>query len=892
MSPATQAAGDELIDAVVGRIRERMSGDDAELAVAFTREYLRVTPGSDITRRDPADVYAATLGLFRRVQVRPDSLPSVWVSAPTIDQDGWQSPHSVVDLVADDRPFLVDSVLQTLRRLGLGVHLLVNSVMGVERDGRGELVGVGRPAPSGRRESMVHIEVDRFTDPDRVAEVEGAILAVLEEVTTVASDWQEMRTSFLEDALRVEAFDAEGARLLRWLAEDRFVFLGGVRQGGDPERLGLCLFDSWAEATVVPCEEPGVRIDEAALHSPVHRDAPLVRVVVSLPDGEGCRCHCYAGLFTNEVYSAPVTELPVVAGRVREVIERAGFVAGGHNERRLRYLLEQYPREEVFQIDSELLFDHAMGMLHLRDHQEVRIFLRRSRDARSASCLIFAPRDRFDTQVRLQMLATVRDAFDAEGATFSTVLGESPFARLHVKVHAPPDRDLAEVEVGELEAQLTRVTRTWADEFRAALVDHHGEDVGLARFAAWNDAFPTGYRARHRPAQAVLDVETLRSLGDDDLAVEVARPLEVGPGELRIKLIRTGGPLTLSEVLPVLHDLGVTVLQEHPYELVPADGRRGWLYEVAIRVSGEDPGAERRRRFEEAFRAVWDGHAESDGFGALVLSAGVTWREVAVLRAYRRYLRQIGSTFSQTYYEQTLARHPELTRLVLELFRARFDPDLDGDRAAMVAATEERLDESLDAIASLDEDRMLRSFRVLVSATVRTNAFRDPWPEALAFKFDPSLIADLPAPRPAHEIWVYSPRTRGSTCGPGRSPVAGCGGRTGGRTIAPRSSGLMKAQSVKNAVIVPVGAKGGFVAKRAARAGPGGVRAEVAACYRIFVGAARCDRRSRRRARCAPGPGGPLGRRRPLPGGRRRQGHGHLLRPRQRVAVAAGVLVG
>jgi glutamate dehydrogenase len=837
MSPATQAAQSDLIEAVTTRIRQRMVGPDADLAEAFTRRYLRVTPGSDITERDPVDVYAATLGHFRRVQVRPDSLPSIWISAPSVDEDGWQSPHSVVDIVTDDRPFVVDSVLQTLRRMGVGVHTLINSVLGMERDASGRLIGVHDAGAGGRPESLVHLEIDRVTDPDRVAELEEALLAVLEEVAIVAADWHEMRARMLADASAVEAVDPEGSRLLRWLADGHFVFLGAVLEGEEQDRFGLCHFEPWARATGVPCEEPGVRVDEAEVHSSVHRDAPLVRVIVSRPGDDPARCRAYAGLFTNEVYSESVLSLPVVAGRVRQVMDRAGFVPGGHNEGRLRHLLGQYPREELFQVDPDLLFDHAMGMLHLRDHQDVRIFLRRSRDGRSASCLVFVPRDRFDTQVRLTMLAAVSEAFGAADTTFSTVIGESPFARLHVKVHPPPGQALADVEVRDLEAHLSRLTRSWADDLRTSFVDRHGEDVGLARFAQWKDAFPAGYRARHRPAQAVLDVETLGALGDDDLSVEVTRPLEVPRDELRIKLTRTGRPLILSEVLPLLHDLGLLVLEEHPFALIPAGSRPGWIYEVSVRVPGDEPGPQRRRLLEEAFLAAWTGQADSDGFGRLVLAAGLTWRQIAVLRAYRRYLRQIGSSFSQSYYEQSLVRHSGVTRLLLELFEARFSPDLEGDRVSVVARVDEQLDAALDAIVSLDEDRMLRSFRTLISATVRTNVYQEPWPEALAFKLDPSRIPELPAPRPAHEIWVYSPGTEGVHLRAGA--VARGGLRWSDRLEDFRTEilGLMKAQSVKNAVIVPVGAKGGFVVKaRLEAAGPPS-RDQVVRSYRSFIGA-------------------------------------------------------
>jgi glutamate dehydrogenase len=838
MSPATQVAGSELIDAVIARIHERMGGSDAALAEAFARGYLRVTPGSDITHRDPVDVYASTLGLFRRVERRSDNLPSIWITTPSIDEDGWQSPHTVIDLVTDDRPFIVDSVLQTLRRLGHGVHLLVNSVLGMERDGAGRLVAVHEAGEGGVAESLIHLEVDRVGDPDRVGLLEAELLGVLEEVVLVAGDWPAMRDQMLADVEAVEPYDAEGARLLRWLVDEHFVFLGSVVAGDDEERFGLCHFEPWARVVAAAANGPGVLIDESEVHASVHRDAPLIRVAVGLVDAEGAElCRVYAGLFTNEVYSESVLTLPVAGPCVQAVMDRSGFVDGGHNERRLRYLLEQYPREELFQITPELLFDHAMGMLHLRDRQEVRIFLRRSRGGRSASALIFVPRDRFDTQVRLAIMDAVKQAFGAKALTFSTVLGESPFARMHVKVHAPSGQPLAEVLVRDLEVQLSRLTRAWEDDLRVSLVDRNGEDVGLARFAAWGAAFPAGYQARHRPAQAVAALDVLASLDDDDLAVACTRPVEVPPDQLRLELVRTGGPLTLTNVLPLLHDLGVTVLEEHPNALTPQGDRPGWIYEVVLQVPGAEPSPERRRRLEEAFLATWSGRSESDGFGRLVLAVGLDWQQVAVLRAYRRYLRQIGSTFSQSYYEQTLARHPETTRLVFELFRARFDPELAEDRVLLVADIESRLDAALDAIASLDEDRMLRSFRTLVSATVRTNAYARPWPEALAFKFDPSRIPDLPKPRPAHEIWVYSPRTEGVHLRAGS--VARGGLRWSDRREDFRTEvlGLMKAQAVKNAVIVPAGAKGGFVAKELPEANPAAARAEVVRCYQQFVGA-------------------------------------------------------
>ncbi|MGI9609825.1 MAG: NAD-glutamate dehydrogenase, partial [Acidimicrobiia bacterium] len=594
--------------------------------------------------------------------------------------------------------------------------------------------------------------------------------------------------------------------------------------------------------TAIQARQPNVlNLTKANTVSTVHRSVPLDYVGIKEIDADGNVTgeRRIIGLFTSTVYSGQVQEIPIVRSKVAGIMERANFQRTSHDHSRLLNLLQLFPRDELFQIDIDELETMVMAMLDLRDRRQVSMLMRRDTFGRFLSCLVYVPRDRHNTDVRLKIQETLMEVYRGRTVRFSTEISDAPLARLHLVIYIDPipAEELPELEA--VQARLIQVTRTWDDFLRGALIETYGEDRGLELLDRYEDAFEAGYRSDVLAESAVHDIERLESLPEESLDVSLHRPLEAGALELRCKLFRSGQPITLSQFIPVLHDLGAVVADERPYDVVATDSDPRFIYDIGL-LLGTELDRAGRSRFRDAVLAVWNGQVESDGLARLVVTAGLTWREVVILRGYARYMIQIGIKYSYSYLVDTLNGHHEIARRLVSLFCARFDPDRAGEtveseeQAAVLAA--------IDGVDSLDADIILRSFMSLIGATTRTNHWQtdvagDNRP-ALALKLDPRSIPDLPRPIPSAEIFVYSPRTEGVHLRSGR--VARGGLRWSDRMEDFRTEilGLMKAQTVKNSVIVPVGAKGGFVARQLPTSGTREeVMAEVVACYRTFVNA-------------------------------------------------------
>jgi glutamate dehydrogenase len=821
-----------LTEAVCSRVREQLDGPDAELAQAFTRQLYRWVAPEDVAERDPLDLYGLALGHFNFARERSPGTPKVRVYNPRFEEHGWQSTHTAVEVVTDDMPFLIDSVSMELNRRGCGVHLIIHPVLTVRRDESGrllEIVPAGEDPPDDAiGESVIHAEVVRQADPARHRELERHLERVIGEVRSAVEDWQAMRGKALEAAAELEAEDPETAAFLEWLADDNFTFLG-YRGAGEP---GLGVLSRPQEEDPVAgldLDSGAITLTKANTRSTVHRAAYL--------DFVGVDGHCFLGLYTHTAYRASPAAIPLLRRRVAAVLERAGFPAGSHNQKGLLEILEAYPRDELFQISEDELFEVGMGILHLGERQRLRLFARRDPFGRFYSLLVFVPRDRFNTENRRRIEAILRTATGARSVDYTTRVSESVLVRLHFVAYVDPGarQDFDERDV---EMMLVAATRSWSDDLEEALLEELGEASGGELFERYGDAFPAAYRADWVARSALADIVHIEELPDTDgLGISLYRPLEAGPRMLRAKLFRAGRPLMLSDVLPLFENMGVQVADERPYPIVPRGSDRVWIYDFGLTYAGDgDLGAGGvRESFQDTFVRAWRGEVENDAFNRLVLGAALTWREITVLRAIGKYLRQARITFSDRYVEQAVVDHPEIARLLVALFQARFDPRrTDRDDATEVA---ERIGESIDAVESLDQDQILRMFLAVIQAILRTNYFQTGPSEAaghLSFKLDPLELRWLPEPRPRYEIFVYSPRTEGVHLRGGA--VARGGIRWSDRREDFRTEvlGLMKAQMVKNAVIVPVGAKGGFVVKRPP-ARRDDLPEEVVACYETFI---------------------------------------------------------
>ncbi len=890
MREEQEQAKEALIDAVVELALERTRELPPDRTERLLREYYRRAAPLDLVGADPADRYAAALRHWQLARHRMPGTTLVRVYDPAPVEDGWHTQHTVVDVVTDDMPFIVDSVVAELQRRGITVHVLLHPVALVHRSEDGEVVDIHRagnggpaaegPAPAGVlvcRESFVHVEVDRLADAAGRDELDRAIRSVLDDVRAATHDWSAMRdrAMALADELDRPAPPGvdpdewrEAAVLLRWLVADNFTFLafraydlvettsGDELVSVSGSGLGLQR-DAPSSVTSLAALSPSIarlaraprvlNLTKTNAVSRVHRAVPFDYVGVKrfAPDGTVLGEDRFLGLYTARAYAAPLADVPVVRRSVALVRERAGFLPGSHDASQLQQVLATLPRDELLQFSADELYETALGIVDLRDRRTVSLFVRREPYGRWLSCLVLVPRDRFNTDVRLRMQQVLLEAYRGTSCTFSTVIGDEPLARVHLQIRtvAPPDEELP--DPGVVRARLERLTTSWRDRLRASLLEVLGEQQGLALFARYQHRLPGAYEDDVLPDAAVADLQALEALGPDDLTARLLQPLEAPEGELRLRIYRSGSPVDLSAVLPLLHDLGARVLDERPYEIRDAEAPSLWIYDMGLAVPGDLSDHERRRLVEDAFVAAWRTEVESDGFAGLVALAGLTWQEVEVVRACARYLRQIGTPFSPAYLEQALLRNPTIAAGLARLFTLRFDPAL----VALPAMSDElvvlraRLDELVDEVSSLDEDRILRSFRSVIEATVRTNHYRRDGGEggsraALALKLDPSLVPEVPKPVPAHEIFVSSPRVEGVHLRMGR--VARGGLRWSERREDYRTEilGLVKAQSVKNAVIVPVGAKGGFVCLRLpAGADRSATMAHVGACYDEFVSA-------------------------------------------------------
>ncbi|WP_330296648.1 NAD-glutamate dehydrogenase [Streptomyces sp. NBC_00503] len=888
---------------------ERPDRPDQDTMLAYLQRYYLHTAPEDLLDRDPVDVFGAALSHYRIAEIRPQGTANVRVHTPTVEENGWTSSHSVVEVVTDDMPFLVDSVTNELSRQGRGIHVVIHPQVVVRRDVTGKLIEILGPdcdahGPRTARphdslvESWIHVEIDRETDRADLKQITGDLLRVLSDVRESVEDWEKMRDAALRVAEELpdeptapdlREYELEEAReLLRWLADDHFTFLGyreynlvdGDSLAAVPGTgLGILRSDPLhsgkedghpvspsfnrlpADARAKAREHRLLVLTKANSRSTVHRPSYLDYVGVKKFDAEGNVVgeRRFLGLFSSAAYTESVRRVPVIRRKVAEVLAGAGFAPSSHDGRDLLQILETYPRDELFQTPVDQLQAIATSVLYLQERRRLRLYLRQDEYGRYYSALVYLPRDRYTTGVRLRLIAILQEELDGISVDFTAWNTESILSRIHFVVRVPQGTELpvlTDADVDRIEGRLVEAARSWADGFGEALVAELGEERAAELLRKYGTSFPEGYKADHSPRAAVADLCHLERLSasDREFALSLYEPVGAGPGERRFKIYRTGEQVSLSAVLPVLQRLGVEVTDERPYELRCSDRTNAWIYDFGLRMplpngNGDSAAAsnylgdDARERFQDAFAAVWQGDAENDNFNTLVLGAGLTWRQAVVLRAYAKYLRQAGATFSQDYMEDTLRNNVHTTRLLVSLFEARMSPGRQSAGSELVDAMLEELDGALDQVASLDEDRILRSFLTLIKATLRTNFFQlndaGEQHSYVSMKFDPQAIPDLPAPRPAFEIWVYSPRVEGVHLRFGK--VARGGLRWSDRREDFRTEilGLVKAQMVKNTVIVPVGAKGGFVAKNLPD--PSVDRdawlAEGIASYKIFISA-------------------------------------------------------
>ena len=905
--PVARTAGVSL-DAIIAAMRKRLPKARQAKGEAFIRAFYKRMGEDELPKHTPEGWAALATDFLDFARARKPGSALVRLFNPGLKTHGWESAHTVLQVANDDMPFLVDTVTMALSEKGIGVHVLGHPVVAFLRDKAGKLVGVGEGVP----ESLMHLEIDR-QPAEAMPGIEQAVQGVLRDVRATVRDWAQMRDKMLEVAdelgkRRTLPVSEEGSReaqeFLRWAAGDHFTLLGyreyevankagqevlcavtgsglGLLRGedaGKPRALTSLAAHYMPQSGAVDA----LILTKTNARATVHRPGYMDYIGVLSFDGKGrpVREQRFLGLYTSSAYSRRPWDIPLVRERFKYVMEHSGLAPDSHSGKALRHIVEMLPRDELFQSTEEELLRTSIGILGLQERVRSKLFLRRDRYGRFFSALVYIPRDRFNTDVRLRIESMLKRLLHGDHVDSSVMLGESPLAQLHLIVRPKSGSEAIQVDNAAIEAELTAIVRNWQDDLREQLVARHGEERGLVLANRYGRALPTGYIESVSAVVAAADVEHLAALsGPDDLQLSLYRA-HAGTGGLRFKFYRQNGDIPLSDALPMMENMGLRVLTEHPYRL-HVDGALLYIqdFEVETATAGIDVSG-LDENFEQAFAQIWHGHAENDGFNRLILAAGLSWRQVAMLRAYAKYLMQVGVPFSQSYVEETFARYPLLARLLVELFEARFDPrtgseskadikagmerfsvELEnlaaGDDAVLAAlkpviaaragkrdeqfnATRTAFKSLIDRVSSLDEDRILRSFFGVIEATLRTSYYQSTADGSergyVSYKFDAALVPDLPKPRPYREIFVYGPRVEGVHLRFG--PVARGGLRWSDRREDFRTEvlGLVKAQMVKNTVIVPVGSKGGFFAKRSPVGGDrDAVQAEGIACYKMFI---------------------------------------------------------
>jgi glutamate dehydrogenase len=841
----------------------------SEQAAQFARRLFERVADRDLAAAPTEQRAAAAVSLLGFARRRLPGVAKVRVFNPAIAAHGFESRHTVVQIVNDDMPFLVDSVTNELNRRELAVHLLAHPVMAVRRDVDGDLVELlGDSEPRSRSESLMHIEIDRQADAGQLDELASALGRVLAEVRLAVEDWRALRQGCL-DAIG-DLAPGGGAELgeyeefLRWLEANHFTFLGHrrYRYVEDSEQPGGVRYDLVQGSPLGILRRDEVRLFEAGLgggeamsrfargaqklmivktdrKSLVHRSGAMDCVIVKTHDAGGRVTgeRRLVGLFTSAAYHAAASDVPLLRGRVASVLRRAGLDPNSHDGKALTAILDSYPRDELFQIDEATLYDHALGILQLQERRRVALFVRRDAVDRFASCLVFAPRERFDATLSERFAQILQEAWQGEVTSVggaSTDESALAHALYTLKLASP---SAATPDLVALEQALVDAATSWNDRLRQALQARLGEAEGRAAARKWRGYFPAVYRETFDARQAVADIAPLEAaLAGAPFGLRLEREAGMPDFRFDLRLYHPGEPFALSDILPLAENLGLRVLSETPFLLSGTAASA-----VALQVLGVETVnkaavdlASDAARFSEAVHRLWTGELENDGLNPLVLRAGLAWREVAVVRAYAKYLRQAGIPFTQDYMELVLVAHPRIARSLVDLFLARFDPALEDTRSQDILLSHDTITAELDKVETLDDDRILRRFLNAIDCTLRTNYFQDK--DWISFKIDSRKIEELPAPRPLVEIFVYSPRTEGIHLRGGR--VARGGIRWSDRREDFRTEilGLMKTQMVKNAVIVPVGSKGGFYVKQPPAGGTREqIQAEGIACYQTLI---------------------------------------------------------
>src|SRR5438132_2250896 len=835
MTVAAEDRKTDLVERLAAEVRSRVPAEQRENAEQFVRRYFALVAPDDIIYTSFDTLIGGALSLWEFGAQRQPGKPKVRLFNPSVEKNGWGLEHTVLEVVNDDMPFIVDSVTAEINRRERNIHLLLHPVMRVRRDSSGRRVelAANQPAPPDAiTESYMHVEIDQETEPGELELIRASIERVLESVRVAVTDWRAMRARLAENIQELETRKLpmaqeevdEAKAFLKWLDEGNYIFLGFRRYGFETRdgkdylpaqpQTGLGILREMRTESKERSDQPLspefsayarrkdlLIITKANNRSTIHRPVPMDRVGIKRYDanGELIGEDRFLGLFTSAAYSRSVREIPMLRLKFKRTLDKAGLDPRSHNGKALVEILETFPRDEFFQITDSDLFDIARGILLLQERHRVALFTRRDVFERFVSCYVFVPRDRYTPDFKDRARQILEEAFEGRDTAIYDHVTDSPLARGLFVVRTSPGR-IPEVDIKRVEAYLAEAARTWSDRLLEALIQHHGEEAGIELHRRYKKAFPMAYSERFSAEAALYDIAHVEEvLATGKLKADLYRHRGQEQRQFHFKIIHAGPPVPLSEIMPRLENMGLKVQSEVPYEVQPLGAESAVrIRDFSLSAAGmQDDLRPIKQKFQETFIRVWSREAENDGFNRLVIGAELEWHEVVVLRAYSKYIRQMGVPLSETTIQQTLAANATITRLLLQLFVNNFDPSLGAatrmsGRHAASLGIRAQIEDALNAVTNPDEDRILRLYVTLIESTLRTNYFRrsadsqsaqrsadsqsvqrsadsqsaqEPAGEPalrfkpyLSFKLDSHAIAELPAPRPMFELFVYSPQ--------------------------------------------------------------------------------------------------------------------------------------
>lgn len=867
-----------LLENVVSLIHAKVPNSQAKQVEQFATCLYAHMSKDDLNARNDSDLYGAVLSLWNALNKTPKGETHLRVFNPSQSKHGWQSTHSIIEVIQPDMPFLVDSVGMALNRMGITAHVMLHTPLAIERSAQEvtKVTYLNQSPDSTEHVAVFLIEIDRQSSTADIKALEREIQSVLADVAASVNDWGAMSAKLSETIkeLPKRPFPGEKQELeeainfLTYLNNHHFTLLGYrqydlKRVEGDVElvpniasSLGLMnkhhktqpeqglLLSSFSDSARKEALDHSLLIlTKSSAKSRVHRPAYVDYIGIKRFDKKGNVIgeDRFIGLYASTVYNRSPREIPLLNEKVQRVLDRSGLTPRSHDYKALLNILENLPRDELIQANVDDLAHTAHGVLEMQDRDKLKLFVRKDGFGRFLSCLVYVSKDRYNTKLRQDTQRILAQHFNSkEDVEFTTYFSESTLARTHYIVKV--DNNNMDVDVAAIENNLIEAARSWEDKLNTALNNALGEEAGTHLMKRYANAFEQSYKEDVLPSSAVVDMQQLEALDDEHkLGMLFYQPQEaaLNDNKVRLKLFHKDEPIHLSDVLPMLENFGLRVINERPYEVTTADGSTFWILDflMTVKVVNTDNIADSQDRFQTALSQVWQKKLEDDGFNRIILASGLTGREVSVLRAYAKYMRQIDATFSQAYIEETFGRYPQIADLLVKMFIRKFNPKL---KTRTLGKFMEQINLRLDEVSSLDDDRIIRRYLDLINATLRTNFYQlDAKGESksyISFKFMPSLIPEMPRPLPKFEIFVYSPRVEGVHLRYGK--VARGGLRWSDRREDFRTEvlGLVKAQQVKNTVIVPVGAKGGFVCKQLpTEGGREAFFTEGQECYRIFI---------------------------------------------------------